>query len=159
MIIEYASFADLQQALNESRDRTLAYFDLSSEQLRLTYAPGKWTIKALLHHLADAETVLYERIRRGIANPGQVVYGFNQDAWAEELHYDQRPLTLNQQLYQVTRAAVIDLAERYYDSHGQQKYVHNQTGLRNVTDEFHKVAWHNLHHLQQIEKALANGHP
>ena len=45
------------QGLLQTRDETLTYFDLPSEQLALTYALGKWSIRYLLHHLADAETV------------------------------------------------------------------------------------------------------
>lgn len=144
--------------LQATRERTLAYFDLPEEHLDKTYAPGKWTVRQLLHHLTDAETVLYERIRRGIANPGQVVWGFNQDLWAEKLDYHNFPLTINKQVYIAVRNSMIYLAEKYYESHGGNQYVHSETGLRTVQDEFDKVVWHNERHLEQIEAAL-RGNP
>ena len=51
--------------LEATRSRTLRCFDLSEEQFDRNYGPGKWTVRFLLHHLADAETVLFDRIRRG----------------------------------------------------------------------------------------------
>ena len=80
--------------LEAARERTLRYFDLGEEQLALTYAPGKWSVKYLLHHLADAETVLYDRIRRTISEPRQVLWAFDQDKWATGLNYSRTPLDL-----------------------------------------------------------------
>lgn len=140
--------------LKATRERTLAYFDLPEEHLDKTYAAGKWTVRQLLHHLTDAETVLYERIRRGIANPGQAVWGFDQDLWAEKLNYQTAPLAVNKAIYQSVRNGVIQLAEEFYESHGDNQYVHSETGLRTVKEEFDKVVWHNERHLEQIEAAL-----
>lgn len=144
----------LLEGLKSTQTETLGYFDLPTEALARTYAPGKWTAKQLLHHLADAETVLYERIRRGIAKPGQVVWGFHQDDWCQEMDYAHEPLDLNREIYRAVRNNIIRLAEKYYGSHGANAYVHSETGLRTVKDEFDKVVWHNEHHLQQIRQAL-----
>jgi hypothetical protein len=57
---------DIVARLEATRSRTLKCFDLSEEQLDRNYGPGKWTVRFLLHHLADAETVLFDRIRRVI---------------------------------------------------------------------------------------------
>ena len=58
--------------LERTKARTLEYFDLSDEDLERSYAPGKWTIRYLLNHLADSETVLFYRIRRVISEPSQL---------------------------------------------------------------------------------------
>jgi hypothetical protein len=78
--------------LESTRIRTLPYFELSKEQLDRTYAPGKWPIRVILHHIADTETVLYDRIRRVLSEPGQVQWAFNQDAWVKGLNYSELPL-------------------------------------------------------------------
>ena len=146
---------ELLESLRATKVQTMKYFELSVDDLNKTYAPGKWTNREMLHHFADAETVLYERIRRGIAKPGQVIWGFDQDAWCVELGYMQMDLAVNAQIYSHVRDAIILLAERFYESHGGNEYVHSETGLRTVKDEFDKVAWHNEHHLKQIDAALS----
>lgn len=55
---------EIIEKLEATKATTLKYYDLSAAQLDQSYAPGKWTIRYLLHHLADAETVLIERALR-----------------------------------------------------------------------------------------------
>ncbi len=70
----------LLKDLEKTQQSLLPYFDLSETDLNKTYALGKWTIKELLNHIVDAETVLYDRVRRVIATDKLVIWGFNQDA-------------------------------------------------------------------------------
>ena len=146
---------DIVSRLETARTRTLRYFELSDDQLASMYAPGKWPVRFLLHHLADAETVLYDRIRRIISEPRQVLWAFDQDAWAKELDYANAPLEVSRNLFDAVRSGVILQARRYYESHGRREFVHSETGIRTLKDEIDKVAAHNEHHLAQIERALA----
>lgn len=147
---------DIFARLESTRDRTLKYFDLNEEDLDRTYAEGKWSVRYLLHHLADAETVLSDRIRRTISEPRQVLWAFDQDAWAKALNYLEMPLDVSRRIYEATREATIHLARQHYDKSGHLEFVHSETGVRTLKDEFDKVASHNAHHLAQIEKALAS---
>jgi hypothetical protein len=147
----------LIQELARTRDETLRHFSLGESDLARTYAPGKWSVRYLLHHLADCETVLFERIRRGLSEPRPVVWFFDQDAWAKGLDYSQVPLDISRRVYEAVREAVIYYAGRYYESHGHLEFVHSVTGVRTVQNEFDKVASHNEHHLQQIRLALQGG--
>ena len=140
--------------LESTRDQTLKYFDLDTRDLDRSYAAGKWSVRFLLHHLADAEAVLSERIRRTISEPRQVLWAFNQDSWATALDYSQMPLDLSRKINEATRAGIIHLAREHYDKSGHLEYVHSETGVRTLKDEFDKVAAHNQHHLEQIETAL-----
>ncbi len=140
--------------LEETKHQTLTYFELSESDLIKTYGEGKWNVQQILVHLADAESVLYDRIRRVISEPRPVIWGFDQDAWEANLEYQTYPLELSKNLYLAVRENIIFLAEKYYESHGANEFVHSQTGVRTLKDEFDKVAHHNLHHLRQIEMAL-----
>jgi len=145
---------DIITKLESTRDRTLKYFDLSNDDLDRRYEPAKWSIRFILHHLADAEAVLSDRIRRTISEPRQVLWAFDQDKWATGLDYSQMPLDLSRRIYDVTRAGIIHLAGQHYARSGHLEFVHSETGLRTLKEEFDKVAAHNEHHLDQIEAAL-----
>ena len=146
---------NLFEELAYTRDLTLRCFDLPEQDLARVYAPGKWNIRQVLHHIADAETVLYDRIRRTIAKPRQVIWAFDPDAWADQLNYHALPLEINKSIFQAVRASVIHLAEQHYETSDQKEFVHSETGLRTLKDEFEKIAWHNSHHLNQIQQALS----
>lgn len=148
---------ELIQQLNITRQQTLVYFDLPNFELTKTYAPGKWNIRQLLNHIADAETVLYDRIRRVIAEPRQVIWAFDQDCWNEQLDYATFPLEINRAIYASVREGVIHLTKNHYANSAGKSFVHSETGVRTLQDEFEKIAWHNAHHLGQIERALASG--
>lgn len=145
---------DIIARLEAARTRTLPYFDLGDEDLARTYGPGKWPVRFILHHLADAETVLFDRIRRVISEPRQVLWAFDQDAWARGLDYSRTPLDLSRRIFEAARAGVIYQARMHYDRDGHREFVHSETGIRTLKDEFDKVAWHNEHHLGQIDLAL-----
>jgi hypothetical protein len=140
--------------LEKTRDETLKYFSLDQHALTRTYAPGKWSVRFLLHHLADSETVLFDRIRRALSEPRQVLWVFDQDAWAQGLDYSQVPLDISQRVYESVRNAIIYYAGLYYERKGHLEFVHSVTGVRTLKDEFDKVAAHNEHHLGQIRLAL-----
>jgi len=146
---------ELIKKLESTQKQVLLYFDLpSKDDLTRQYSPGKWNIRQLLMHIVDADQVLLERISRGIANPGQTIYGFDQDKWAIELNYRNRSLDVARALFIAIRARTIELAKLYYESHGANEYTHNETGKRTVKDEFDKVVWHTEHHLGQMGVAL-----
>jgi hypothetical protein len=140
--------------LEVTRDRTLKFFELSEKQLDLTYGPGKWPTRFILHHLADSETVFYDRIRRVISEPRQVLWAMDQDAWAKGLDYSQMPMEMSRRIYDSVRAGVIYQARLHYDKSGHLEFVHNETGVRTLKAEFDKIASHNEKHLEQIELAL-----
>ena len=140
--------------LERAKARTLEYFNLAGHDLDKTYGPGKWSVRYLLNHLADSETVLFYRIRRVISEPNQVIWVYDQDAWAEKLDYSTVPLELARGLYSTSRDGVVHYARTHYEGSDEISFVHSVTGLRTLKDEFDKVVWHNEHHLEQIEQAL-----
>jgi len=120
--------------LETTRDETLRYFSLDQRDL--------------------TRTVLFDRIRRVLSEPRQVLWVYDQDAWAKGLDYSQTPLDISQRVYESVRNAIIYYAGRYYEQKGHLEFVHSVTGVRTLKDEFDKVASHNEHHLGQIRPAL-----
>lgn len=146
---------ELLKELRQTKIATLKYFDLSERDLQKTYGKGKWSVRELLHHIADAETVLYDRVRRIIASEHPpVIWAFNQDAWNAGLVYKTFPLKINKTIFIATRTAVEYLVTEHYEKIGGKEFIHSETGLRTLKEEFDKFAWHNQHHLNQIELAL-----
>lgn len=133
----------LIRELERTRDETLSYFSLDDRDLLRTYAPGKWSVRFLLCHLSDSETVLFDRIRRVLSEPRQVLWVYDQDAWAKDLDYSQVPLDISRRVYESFRSAIIYYAGLHYEEKGHLEFVHSATGVRTLKDEFDKVAAHN----------------
>ena len=145
---------EILKILSQTKSETLPLFDLSADALAKSCDPGRWNIKKILVHLADAEGVLHERIKRVIAEPKQVIWAFEQGLWCSALDYETFPLELSSSLFSANRDSIIYLAGKFYESHGNREFIHSQTGSRMLKDEFDKVALHNQSHLNQIKQAL-----
>jgi hypothetical protein len=144
----------LLEKLQKTKVETEDYFDLSGDLLSRKYEPQKWSVRYLLNHLADAETVLFERIRRIISEPKKVIWAFDESLWAKHLDYSKTPLNLSKNLFSATRDSIIYCVGLHYEGSEQIEFVHSETGIRTLKDEFEKVASHNEHHLAQIRKAI-----
>ena len=144
----------LIKQLEETRDETLRFFSLPPEELSRTYGPDKWSVRYLLLHLSDSEAIFYDRVRRTLSEPRQVLWVYDQDAFAAGLDYSRVPLEMSRRVYEAVRNAIIYYADQYYESKGHLEFVHSETGVRTLKQEFDKVAAHNEHHLRQIRMAL-----
>ena len=63
-----------------------------ADQLTARPIPGKWTAAEIVHHLADSETQSATRLRKLLVEPHPVIQGYDQEAWAAKLRYQQRPI-------------------------------------------------------------------
>lgn len=145
---------NLIRELERTRDETLTCFARDRDDLARTYGAGKWSVRYILHHLSDSESVFFERIRRVLSEPRPVVWVMDQDAWAKGLDYAKVPLDISRHVYESVRNAIIYYGGVHYERSGHLEFVHSVDGVRTLRDEFDKVAAHNEHHLSQIRLAL-----
>ncbi len=72
------------EAMQSSIDRMRALMQgWSAAQFERTYAPGKWTARQILIHLAQTELALGNRARMALATPNYAAQAFDQDRWME----------------------------------------------------------------------------
>lgn len=140
--------------LKSTQEQTLKYYDLSEADLSKKYAPGKWSVRQILSHLADTEMVLLTRLKKIISEPRQVIWAFDQDLWCSTLDYNTFPLALSKNSFIAGRQEVIYLVGKFYGGSDNREFIHSGTGLRTLKQEFEKVASHNQGHLDQIKIAL-----
>ncbi|MDQ2900690.1 MAG: DinB family protein [Acidobacteriota bacterium] len=62
----------------------------AGEEVDYARAPGKWSIRQILRHLADAEIVGAHRFRQILAEDNPTIIAFDQDAWTRNLDYTRR---------------------------------------------------------------------
>jgi hypothetical protein len=106
---------EIVQRLDNTKAQTLKFFELTDEELDKSYEPGKWTVRYILHHLADAE-------------------------WARKLDYANLPLELSGHIFASVREGIIHNVRLHYDSSSHLEFVHSETGVQTLKDEVDKVA-------------------
>jgi hypothetical protein len=75
------------------------------------YAPGKWSIKEVLGHLADTERVLSYRLFRISRGDGTPLSGFDENAFVEAAGFDQRPVRELLADFESVRVGTLQLTE------------------------------------------------
>ena len=86
---------------------------IGEHDLDRAIADGRWTIRRLLHHLADTALVGAVRIRTVVATPGCTLERFAFDRW--EASYDGRSISTALAAFVAVRAATAELLERLPD--------------------------------------------
>ncbi|MBX7254725.1 MAG: DinB family protein [Candidatus Hydrogenedentes bacterium] len=142
------------ESLRKSRDAVLNYFDVAEVDLAKSYAPGKWTARQILLHLADVEFVYLWRLCRASAEPGSDVEGFDQDKWVAALQYDTRSLGVGECLFSAARDRVIELLASTDEAGLVREVVHSEAGSMTLAKVAHVLDFHTWHHIEQIEAAI-----
>ena len=125
---------------------------LTTEQLRMRESPRKWSILEVLGHLADTEIVYRYRLRMIVAEPGCQIVGYDQDAWARRLHYqDQDPADVMKEIESV-RNATLRWLRTLSDTELNRAGEHDERGEESARHIVKMVAGHDLLHRRQIER-------
>jgi DinB superfamily len=127
----------------------------SVDDLRWTTSPSRWSIAQILAHLSDAEIVGAYRFRMILGAPGTAIQAFDQDAWAREMDYATRDAAASLALFSAVRASLLQLVRGLSDEKLDRFGIHAERGKESVRHLIALYAGHDLNHLAQIERLVA----
>jgi uncharacterized damage-inducible protein DinB len=122
---------------------------LSAEQADAAIAPGKWSVREIVAHLADCEIAFGFRLRQGLA--GVDIQPFDQDAWARV--YRSYSLAAALECFGALRAWNLAFAEGLSEADKQLPVTHPERGQMRLWTIVETMGGHDLNHLGQIERA------
>ena len=121
-------------------------------KLKQPERPGKWSIAQVLQHLADSDLVWGWRLRLILAQDHPTITGYDQDDWADNLHYDEADPAESLETFRVLRRSNLRLLERASPQDLLRAGVHAERGEESVEHLRRLYAGHDLMHLQQIAR-------
>jgi uncharacterized damage-inducible protein DinB len=133
-----------------SLDQALA--GLTREQLGRPEAAGKWSIAAVVQHLADSEIVWAWRLRMVLAQDRPEIAGYDQDAWADRLAYNKAEVEHALVQFDVLREANLRLLRRCSQADLDRIGRHTERGDESVGHMVRLYAGHDLLHRRQIDR-------
>lgn len=125
---------------------------IGEDDLRRPEAPGKWSVLEVAQHLADSELVYGYRIRAIVAEDDPALAGYDQNAWAERLRYNDEDLAEVLDELAVLRRRNLRFLERLRDDEWERAGLHSERGWESVRQIARLLAAHDLAHLRQIER-------
>jgi hypothetical protein len=128
----------------------------SNAQLRMRPEPTRWSILEQVVHLSDVEIVLGYRVRAILgADDGIAIQGFDQDSWQTALNYNSRSLEDALSAFEAARKNNVALYRSLNEAQWNKYGLHSERGKETVRDIVVLAAGHDVNHVQQIEKILA----
>ena len=123
------------------------------ERLSKRPAPGRWSAREIVHHLADSEMTAAVRLRWLLALDRPEIQGYDQDLFAGRLHYD-RPHEASLEAFRYTRECTAQILERMSEEDWLREGTHTEVGAFGVQQWLETYAPHAHRHARQIVEAL-----
>lgn len=122
---------------------------LGPERANQSPAPGKWSAREIVCHLADCETVFAFRIRQALAEENHVVQPFDQDKWAKNYAaYDTDEALA---LFSAARAWNLRLIDSLPAEAFEKRLTHPERGEMALRVVIETMGGHDVNHIRQIE--------
>ena len=128
---------------------------LSEEELSKTYREGAWMVRQLVHHIADSQLNMYQRLKLALTDDNPTVPAFDEEKWA--IQPDTKlPVESSIKMLEGINERIVSLGQSLTEVQLNRTFTHQTNGKIAVATKVAKLAWHEEHHLAHIKIALSN---
>ena len=153
----YSSALDGREPIAALRDTTSRIGEIARQwspaDFERSYAPGKWSARQILVHLAQTELALGTRARHALTTPNYAAQSFDQDKWMARESGLDGPAALN--AFVALAAMNLALFASLSPADRETTLRHPEYGALTVDWIVHQMAGHQIHHLKQLEEIAA----
>jgi uncharacterized damage-inducible protein DinB len=128
---------------------------LSEGQLETPYRPGGWTVRRLVHHVADSHMNAYIRVRLGLTEDWPTVAPYQENRWAELEDARTAAVSTSLDLLQTLHARWVQLFASLNDEEWKRGYVHPVNGRETLEQVVMLYDWHGRHHTAHVTRLSA----
>lgn len=128
-----------------------AILNLDEAQLLTPYREGGWTVKQLVHHVADSHMNAMIRFKLGLTEDNPTIKPYMEERWAELPDTHNLPVNISLTLLHALHARWYELLRHIVESDWTRTLVHPQHGKQMTLWELLGLySWHGRHHTAQI---------
>ena len=129
-----------------------ALHDLSDPQLDTAYRPGGWTVRQLVHHIADSHINSYVRFRLALTEDAPPIKSYDEAKWAELDDARTMPVDVSLALLDSLHRRWVHLLRSMSDDDFKRELVHSENGPMTLERMLALYAWHGDHHVAHITR-------
>jgi len=138
------------QVLRDLPERlTAAIEGLDDAQLDTPYREGGWTVRQLVHHVADSHANCYVRFKLALTEDWPTIKGYDEKAWAN-LADSRMPIDVSLALLTALHARWVSLLESMSEDDFSKGFTHPENGKQNLAVVLAVYDWHSRHHTAHI---------
>ena len=132
-----------------------AVANLSDAQLDTPYRPDGWTVRQVVHHVADSHMNAYIRFRFALTEDNPAIKPYDEATWAELEDARTMPVDVSLDLLDRMHARLVTLLRSLHEGEFQRSLNHSQNGPMTVDALLGMYSWHGRHHVAHVS-ALRN---
>lgn len=155
---EKVTLENIQEWLKEIDTYTMRLREtvdpLSEEELSRTYRDGSWTVRQLVHHIADSQLNMYQRLKLALTDENPTVPEFDQEKWAIQPDTNL-PIESSIKMLEGLNERIVSLGNDLTEEQLDRTFTIQKKGKIKVSTKVAKLAWHENHHLAHINIALS----
>jgi len=123
---------------------------LNDTQLDTPYREDGWTVRQVVHHLADSHAVAYIRFKLALTEDWPTIKTYDQTAWANLSDSRWLPIDSSLSLLAALHARWVGLLEALTEEDFRKGYIHPERGRLNLAHALAMYDWHSRHHTAHI---------
>ncbi|HXN24241.1 MAG TPA: putative metal-dependent hydrolase [Candidatus Dormibacteraeota bacterium] len=150
----HKAIANIAEAPKQFR---AAVAGLHDAQLDTPYREGGWTVRQVIHHVADSHMNAYVRTRLALTEQEPTIKPYDEKLWAELEDARSAPLESSHALLDALHERWVRLLRATRPADFSRTFRHPEHGLRTVDWMLGVYDWHGRHHVAHI-KALRERH-
>lgn len=129
-----------------------ALADLAPDGLDTPYRDGGWTVRQVVHHIADSHANAYTRIKLALTEDSPAIKTYEEQLWAE-LPDSQADVAPSLAILDGIHTRLTLLLESLTPEQFARPALHPQWGRITVDTLLQLYAWHSRHHVAHIHLA------
>ena len=125
---------------------------LGEEQLDTPYRPDGWTVRQVVHHLADSHMNSYCRFRMALTEDSPAILAYQEAAWAELSDAKVGPVAPSLEILRGVHGRWTALLRSLNEEQWKRTFRHPERGKSPLDEAAALYAWHSRHHIAHIER-------
>jgi len=124
---------------------------LADGQVETPYRPGGWTVRQLVHHLADSHLNAYTRFKLALTEDTPTIKPYDEAAWADLEDNRTVPIAVSLDLLEALHIRWVALLRAMTPEQMNRSFVHPEKGRAMRLDgALGLYAWHGRHHVAHV---------
>lgn len=124
--------------------------DLEEMELATPYRDGGWTVRQLVHHIADSHMNAFLRVRLALTQVNPTIVPYDERAWAELHDSTSAPVEWSLELLESLHARWVMMLQVLTEADWKRTFVHPERGPQTVEQATVLYGWHSRHHVAHI---------
>lgn len=126
---------------------------LTQEMLDTPYRTGGWTVRQVVHHVADSHMNAYFRFKLALTEDNPTIKPYEEAQWAE-LPDSKLPVEVSLTLIEALHTRWATLLRSLSPADLKRTFIHPESGTVSLGENIGIYAWHGKHHLAHIQSIL-----